>query len=134
VTNTVDIKIFKDPANLPTHDIPNVPWFAGITVLEAMIIGEAMYHKANFEFRVKYRSVYGAYIDSIDGLADADKPNHFWMLYINGQSSKYGASESLLFEDDTTTSVLVEWKYEDMAAHKEHPQLARRTGALPRAA
>jgi hypothetical protein len=42
VTNTVDIKIFKDPANPPTHDIPDVPWFAGITVLEAMIIGEAM--------------------------------------------------------------------------------------------
>jgi hypothetical protein len=129
--NTVEIKIFKDPGSPPTHDIQNVPWFAGITVLQAMVIGEAMYHLANFEFRVKYRSVYGAYIDSIDGLADGDKPDNYWMLYIGGKVSNYGASESLLFEDDTTTTVLVEWKYEDMAAKKEHPQLARRVGALP---
>jgi Domain of unknown function (DUF4430) len=119
VTNTVHIKIFKDPALTPTHDIEDVPWFAGITVLQAMVIGEAMYHQANLEFRVKYRSVYGAYVDSIDGLADGDKPNHSWMLYIDGKASSYGASESLLFEDDSTTSVLIEWKYEDMSA-KEH--------------
>jgi hypothetical protein len=130
VTNTVHIKIFKDPALTPTHDIEDVSWFAGITVLEAMVIGEAMYHQANFEFRVKYRSVYGAYVDSIDGLADGDKPNHSWMLYIDGKASSYGASESLLFEDDSTTSVLIEWKYEGMSA-KEHQQVARRTKPLP---
>jgi hypothetical protein len=130
VTNTVHIKIFKDPALTPTHDIEDVPWFAGITVLQAMVIGEAMYHQANLEFRVKYRSVYGAYVDSIDGLADGDKPNHSWMLYIDGKASSYGASESLLFEDDSTTSVLIEWKYEDMLA-KEHQQVALRTKPLP---
>jgi hypothetical protein len=107
-----------------------VPWFAGITVLQAMVIGEAMYHQANLEFRVKYRSVYGAYVDSIDGLADGDKPNHSWMLYIDGKASSYGASESLLFEDDSTTSVLIEWKYEDISA-KEHQQVARRKKPLP---
>jgi hypothetical protein len=131
LANTVNIKIFKDLPKPPTHDIKDVPWYAGITVLQAMVIGEAMYHQANFEFRVKYRSVYGAYIDSIDALADGDQPNHYWMLYINGEASNYGASESLLFEDDSTTTVLVEWKYEDMATKKEHPQLARRIKPLP---
>jgi hypothetical protein len=79
---------------------------------------------------VKYRSVYGAYVDSIDGLADGDKPNHSWTLYIDGKASSDGASESLLFEDDSTTSVLIEWKYEGMSA-KEHQQVARRTKPLP---
>lgn len=42
--NTVTIKIYKDPADPnPTHHLPDIPWFAGITALHAMIIGEAMY-------------------------------------------------------------------------------------------
>jgi Domain of unknown function (DUF4430) len=131
--NTISIKIFKDPQSTPTHDIEDVPWFAGINVLQAMIIGEAMCHKANFEFQVKYRSVFGAYIDSIDGLADGDTPNHYWMLYVNGTPSQYGASEALLFEDDSTTTALIEWKYE-VPAQPSHPQVALRTKAIPQPA
>ena len=128
--NTIAIKIFKNPSGTPTHDIKDVPWFAGVTVLQAMVIGEAMHHAANFEFRVKYRSVYGAYIDSIDGLSDGDQPNHYWMVFINGQMSNYGASEALVFEDDTTTTALVEWKYLD-GSEAQHPQVLARTKALP---
>src|SRR6266404_3984504 len=102
----------------------------GINVVQAMVIGEAMYHSANFEFRVLYRSVFGAYIDSIDQLSDGDRPNHYWMLYINGSLSSYGASEALVFEDDTTTTAQVDWKYEDVAATR-HPQLLGKTKPIP---
>jgi hypothetical protein len=56
--NPVTIKIFKAPADPnPTHQLLDIPWFAGITALQAMIIGEAMYEKS-FSFRVVYRSIF----------------------------------------------------------------------------
>ncbi len=80
-----------------------------------MIIGEAM-HSANFSFRVLYRSIYGAQIDSIDGVSDGDKPNHYWLLYVNGQESLVGASEAILLEDLANQIALVEWRYQDVTA------------------
>jgi hypothetical protein len=130
MANTIDIKIYKDPNTVPTHDIKDVPWFAGINVLQAMVIGEAMYHSANFEFRVLYRSVFGAYIDSIDRLSDGDQPGHYWILYINGTLSSYGASETLVFEDDSTTTAQVDWKYENVG-NINHPQLVGKTRPIP---
>jgi hypothetical protein len=94
------------------------------------VIGEAMHHAANFEFRVLYRSVFGAYIDSIDKLSDGDKPGHYWMLYINGTLSNYGASEALVFEDDSTTTAQVDWKYENVTS-MNHPQLSAKTNPIP---
>ena len=77
--NTVTIKIYKDPADPnPTHQLPDISWFAGITALQAMIIGEAMYEKS-FSFRVVYRSIFGAFIDSIDGVDDDPTAGRFWM-------------------------------------------------------
>jgi hypothetical protein len=91
MANTVKIDIYADPSKPnPTLSLPDVPWYAGITALQAMVIGEAL-HPLNFSFRVIYRSIYGAFIDSIDCLADEDKPNHYWMLYIDGDEAKVGA-------------------------------------------
>lgn len=128
--NTVQIKIYKDSANPPTHNLVDVPWFAGLTVLQAMIVGEAMYQAANFEFAVRYRSIYGAYIFSIDGLSDGDQADHYWMLYVDGAASNYGVSESLIFEDVQKTSALLEWKYEPIGA-APHTQVTKRTDVLP---
>src|SRR5260370_27869822 len=107
----VKIDVYADPSNPNrTLSLPDVPWYAGITALEAMVIGEAL-HPVNFSFRVMYRSIYGAFIDSIDGLSDGDNPNHYWMLYIDGDEAKVGASESVLLEDATKAQVIVEWRY-----------------------
>lgn len=112
----VQINIFADPANpVPTLSLPNVPWYAGLTALQAMITGEAMY-VSNFTFRVEYRSIYGAQIDQIDGLADGDKPDHYWTLWIDGVESNVGASEAIIQESPTKQSALIEWKYSDFGA------------------
>ena len=97
-------------------------------MLQAIIIGEAM-HPANFGFRVLYRSIYGAQIDSIDGVTDGDKPNHYWFLYINGQESQVGASEAILLEDLTNQTAIVEWRYLDISA-VSHPAAKPKTATL----
>ena len=56
---------------------------------------------ATLTFQVAYRSVYGAYVNSIDGLPDGFSPGHYWMLYVDGVAFDKGVSESLVFEDDT---------------------------------
>ena len=112
--NVVQIKFYADPNNTnPTQTLPDVPWYAGITVLQAMIIGEAS-SPTNFSFRVEYRSIYGAQIDSVDGTTDGATPNCYWLLWINGIESTVGASEAILFEDLTNQTALVEWKYTDI--------------------
>ncbi len=79
-----------------------------------MIIGEAM-NPSNFTFRVEYRSIYGAQIDSIDGTTDGATANCYWLLWINGNESSVGASEAILFEDLNNQTALVEWKYMDVS-------------------
>ncbi len=129
MTNTVEVRIYNDAANpVPTLSLPDIPWFAGLTALQAMIIGEAM-HPKDFAFRVEYRSIYGAQIDSIDGLSDGDRPNHYWMLWIDGVESQVGASEAIILEDNTKTSSLVEWKYTDVTVTPSSA-IAAKTTAL----
>jgi hypothetical protein len=105
-----------------------MPWYAGITVLQAMVIGEAM-NAANFAFRVEYRSIYGAQIDSIDGLSDGDQPNHYWIVYVDGVMSQVGPSEAILQENPGKQTALVEWKYQDMSG-KPAAAIARKTAPL----
>lgn len=128
--NTVMIKIYKDPSRPePTDQLPDVPWFAGITALQAMVIGESMYEKS-FSFRVVYRSVFGAFIDSIDGVDDNPDGQKYWMLFINGQESSVGVSEAIISEDETITSAIVEWRYCDVSV-ESNKQVNLKTKALP---
>jgi hypothetical protein len=127
--NPVTIKIFKYPADPnPTHQLPDIPWFAGITALQAMIIGEAMYEKS-FSFRVVYRSVFGALIDSIDGTDDDLTAGRFWMLYIDGEESSVGVSEAIISEDEVITSAVLEWRY--VGAAEASLQVTLKTKNLP---
>jgi hypothetical protein len=129
MTNVVKIRIWTTADQPdPTLELPDVPWYAGITALHAMIIGEAL-HADNFSFRVIYRSIYGAFIDSIDGLADEDQPNHYWMIYINDAESKVGVSEAILLEDDQIRTTIVDWKYVDITK-VAHPQVKLKTKPL----
>jgi hypothetical protein len=130
MANIVRIQIFAEPDRPdPTLSVPDVPWFAGITVLQAMIIGEALSPK-NFVFRVEYRSIYGAQIDSIDNVTDnITKPSHYWMLYINGEEATVGASEAILLEDAANHVATVDWRYLDTSSG-QHAQLALKTNPI----
>jgi hypothetical protein len=116
--NIVQIKIYSDPNSPdPTMTLPDVPWYAGITALQAMIIGEAM-HPSNFSFRVVYRSIYGAFVDMIDAVADDDLPGYYWLLKIDGADPGVGASEAIIQEDAAKTTAVVEWQYLNVSAQK----------------
>jgi hypothetical protein len=113
--NIVTINIYSTPgASKPTHQLPHVPWFAGITALQATVLGEAMYERS-FSFRVVYRSIYGAFIDCIDDVADDPARNCYWMLYVNGTAAQVGASEAIIQEDEVITSATIDWRYEDVS-------------------
>ncbi|MGO8856039.1 MAG: DUF4430 domain-containing protein [Steroidobacteraceae bacterium] len=130
--NIVMINIYSAPgASRPTHQLPHVPWFAGITALQAMVLGEAMYEKS-FSFRVVYRSIYGAFIDCIDDVADDPERHCFWMLYINGTEAQIGASEAIIQEDEVVTSASIDWRYEDVSKGI-HRQALLRAKTLPAA-
>ena len=58
---------------------------------------------AAFSFRAVYNSFYGVFIDQILGLADAG--NNYWMLTIDGDSAKVGASTQLIVEDQQSQNV-----------------------------
>jgi hypothetical protein len=95
-----------------------------------MIIGEAMYEKS-FDFRVVYRSIFGAFIDSIDDLEDDPSAQRFWLLYINGQESSVGVSEAIISEDETVTSAVVEWRFDDVS-QTSRTQADLKSKSLPR--
>lgn len=106
-TNTVSIKV-TDPAK-PTKTVSGIPWYPGITVLEAMVIGQELC-ESWFSFRVVYASFYGAFVDMIDGTEDRDP--YFWMFSVDNSPSQVGVSEAILLENNTGQNVEIEWSYQ----------------------
>jgi len=90
-----------------------------------------MYEK-RFSFRVVYRSIYGAFIDCIDDVADNPARHCFWMLYINGTEAQIGASEAIIQEDEVITSATIDWRYEDVSKGI-HRQASLKAKTLPAA-
>lgn len=114
--HTVSITVYPNPGQPPSNQVKNIPWFPGITVLEAMSIADSM-DISDLRFRAVFASPYGAFIDSINDLADAG--DSYWLLYINGTLSTLGASESILLEDDQISNIDIEWRYESVG--HDHP-------------
>ena len=84
--STVKVRIDKGDGKTPA-EFPNVPWYPGLTVLQAMIMAQAMY-SASFNFRVNYHSVYGAFVESID---DASEGNgKYWMVSLGPKHEDVG--------------------------------------------
>jgi hypothetical protein len=110
MTKTIKIKIYADPRKTDaTSELADIPWYPGITALQAMVIGGSLNHD-RFSFRVLYSSMHGAFIDRIEDI-EGDKSGHAWLFYINGKQSDVGASEAVLKEDTTSHTALLEWRY-----------------------
>ena len=105
---TISIVVFPDPAKPATQSVPNIPWYPGVTVLDAMILADAI-SEATFKFRVVYASLYGAFVDKIGDTED--QGDSYWVLYIDGQEAKVGVSESLLIEQPGQ-NVEIAWKFQ----------------------
>ncbi|HEX7841326.1 MAG TPA: hypothetical protein VF469_27800 [Kofleriaceae bacterium] len=124
--NTVTVRIGAADG-MPAHQVINIPWYAGMRALDAMIIADAITESAghcgtpeyqpelDFSFRATFSSMYGAFVDQIAGVEGHD--GMYWLLYIylEGQApwlSARGVSEALLIADMAGLNVVVEWLYE----------------------
>jgi hypothetical protein len=125
--HTISISVFVDPSKPATLVVSGIPWYPGITVLQAMVLADAMTEPA-FSFRAVYASFYGAFIDQIIGTADADI--HYWMLSVDADSAQVGTSTQLIVEDPKPTNVDVEWKYTAATTPGTQPQVARKIKAI----
>jgi hypothetical protein len=104
---TVSISIFPDEEGRASRNFVGVPWYPGLTVLQALIMADAL-REEPLLFRVVYGSPEGAFIDQIDGVADSD--THHWMLYVDGRLSEVGVGEAIL--RPATPTLKVEFRYQ----------------------
>ena len=98
----------------PTVQVQGIPWFPGMRVLDAMVIGQAMDQR--FSFQVLYHFEHGAFVNMID-----DRPDHgdsYWMVKVGGTDSRLGVSEAIL-QDAPDQNVEVIWEYREsrVASH-----------------
>ncbi|HEX3651880.1 MAG TPA: hypothetical protein VHU18_03555 [Rhizomicrobium sp.] len=93
----------------PPTEFQNVPWYPGLTVLQSMIVAQAMYPNA-FNFRVNFHSQYGAFVESIDDVAEGG--GKYWLLSIGDVSESYGASEAIIIENPIGSVSVVHWTFQ----------------------
>lgn len=116
--------MFPDPQQPAAKSVPGIPWFPGITVLQAMSIADSIID-TSFTFRVVYASFYGAFVDMIDGVPDAN--GNYWILYIDGVQASTGVSEAIIVENTPGANVDIEWKFENPGA--VHQTVAKEAAA-----
>lgn len=127
--NTISITIESEIAGKPKlrHQIKGIPWYAGMTVLHAMVLAQAM-HTKEFSFRVVYDSMYGAFVDRIDTIED--EAGYYWLLYVDGTESPVGASEALINEAGPGMNIDIAWRYVRPGAKSSQGRLkAKRRGS-----
>jgi hypothetical protein len=103
--STVSIQIDKGDGN-PAGSFDNIPWYPGLTILQAMIIAQAMYPSA-FNFKINFHSEYGAFVESIDDTAE--NAGKYWMLALDGKEEGFGPSEAIIVESPTGAKSTVLW-------------------------
>jgi Domain of unknown function (DUF4430) len=123
--NTISILISQESSE-PPKQVTGIPWYPGITVLQAMVIAQSM-HPGSFSFRVLYHSFYGAFVDMIDGVADADPK--YWTVSVSNNQLPVGVSEAIVLEDRQGENVEIEWKF-GVPEADDAPQASRKTKAL----
>jgi hypothetical protein len=123
--NTISILISQESCE-PPKQVTGIPWYPGITVLQAMVIAQSM-HPGSFSFRVLYHSFYGAFVDMIDSVADADPK--YWTVSVSNNPLPVGASEAIVLEDRQGENVEIEWKF-GVPEADDAPQASRKTKAL----
>ena len=120
VGSTVSLAIDKGDGS-SISPITGIPWFPGLTVLQSMIIAQAM-RPDTFSFTINYHSKYGAFVERIDD--DAEGNGNFWMLTIDDKPSAVGVSEAILMEDPTGATTCVKWTLEAPSTDHASPRMA----------
>jgi hypothetical protein len=125
MANTISISIDLGDGSAPKR-VTGIPWFPGITVLQAMVLGQAM-NPGSFSFRIVYHSFFGAFVDMIDDTPD--QGGEFWLFSIENQSSSVGVSEAIILEDQSGEDIEVEWLFTVPDQHPAKRQIAAKLKA-----
>ena len=123
--NTVSILISQESSESQKR-VTGVPWYPGITVLQAMVIAQSM-HPGSFSFRVLYHSFYGAFVDMIGGVTDADPK--YWTVSVSNNPLPVGVSEAIVLEERQGENVEIEWRF-GVPDADDAAQASRKTAAL----
>jgi hypothetical protein len=123
--NTISILISQESSEAPKR-LTGVPWYPGITVLQAMVIAQSM-HPGSFSFRVLYHSFYGAFVDMIGGVTDADPK--YWTVSVSNNPLPVGVSEAIVLEERQGENVEIEWHF-GIPDADDAAQASRKTAAL----
>jgi hypothetical protein len=123
--NTISILISHEASETPKR-VTGIPWYPGITVLQAMVIAQSM-HPGSFSFRVLYHSIYGAFVDMIDGITDEDPK--YWTVSVSNNPLPVGVSEAIVLEDRQGENVEIEWRF-GIPDAADAAQASRKTKAL----
>lgn len=126
VRNTISILISQESSELKR--VTDVPWYPGITVLQAMVIAQSM-DPGSFSFRVLYHSFYGAFVDMIDGVTDADPK--YWTVSVSNNPLPVGVSEAIVLEERQGENVEIEWRF-GVPEADDAAQASRKTKAALR--
>ena len=63
----------------------------------------------SFSFRVLYHSFHGAFVDMVDGTADADPK--YWTVSVSNNPLPVGVSEAIVLEERQGENVEIEWRF-----------------------
>jgi hypothetical protein len=96
--------------------------------LQAMVIAQSM-HPGSFSFRVLYHSFYGAFVDMIDGVTDADPK--YWTVSVSNNPLPVGVSEAIVLEERQGENVEIEWRF-GIPEADDAAQASRKTKAALR--
>lgn len=132
--HTITLTATNSKISGQNYSYSKIPWFPGMRVLDAMILADSMSDE-NFTFRANYNSDFGVLIDVINGVENDPDGGYFWMLYLNGTESSFGASEAIIIEDhNDSTHFAIEWSFESVADSPQHPMKKTLSRFYPNAA
>jgi hypothetical protein len=124
------VKIVVSAPGKQTPALDGIPWFPGLTVLQAMVIGQAMAGPTGFSFRTVYHSQFGAYVDEIDDALEGG--GDYWLLRLadpNGPLTDFGPAEQILAEPVQGSTLAVYWTLDAPPPPPNAGHLAKRVSS-----
>lgn len=102
---SITLRILSDSSGTPSRTIENIPWYPGITILDAMLIADGMFADT-FTFTLTYTSEYGAWLNAVDGKSNSN--SEFWLFVVNGKQADEGVSSFVIDKPLNETPVALD--------------------------
>ena len=120
---TVSISIAAT-STTPALTITGIPWYPGITVLQAMIVAQSL---TSYMFRTLHYTLWGALVDSLNGVEDDNGSGNYWFFSVSNNPSVVGVSEAILIES-APGNIDIEWTYGSGSTNAHAKQISVKKG------